>query len=261
MDEKKVNVIKVAKKFPKRHSYTQVFKELDFSCRASEVVSLIGPSGCGKTTFINLVAGFIKPDSGQILVNGHQINGPHHSRSVIFQEDAVFPWMSVEQNLAFGPKSRGLNSELISHKLNNFLETFELQEHKNSYSKTLSGGERKRVDLARALMNDPDLLLMDEPFGSLDAITKEKLQEFVLDIFQNSKITVIFITHDIEEAIVMSDRIFMLSKKPSRIVRYFDVPFPRPREISVKYTRPFQEFRRNILDEFQAITKAHSTEN
>jgi ABC-type nitrate/sulfonate/bicarbonate transport system ATPase subunit len=258
VSEKKVNLVRIAKKFPKGHSFTQVFEELDFSCRENEFVSLLGPSGCGKTTLINLIAGFLRPDSGRILVDGQPVNGPHHKRSVIFQDDAVFPWLTVRQNLAYGPKSRGLNHETIMQKVNRFLEVFELQEHENSYSKTLSSGERKRVDLARALMNDPDLLLMDEPFGSLDSLTKERLQAFVLDFFQHNKITIIFITHDIEEAIVMSDTIFMLSKKPSHIVKVYDVPFERPREISVKYTIAFQDFRRTIFNEFKTITKDHS---
>lgn len=253
MSEKKIDVIRVAKKFSTRNSYIDIFKELSFSCDAHEFVSLIGPSGCGKTTLINLIAGYIRPESGQILVSGKLINGPHHTRSVIFQDDAVFPWLSVSQNLAYGPKLRGFNQGMLEQKVIEFLETFELKVLKDSFPKTLSGGEKKRVDLARSLINDPDIILMDEPFGSLDSITKEKLQTFVLDFFQHNKVTVVFITHDIEEAIVMSDRILMMSRKPSHIIKIFDVPFERPREIAVKYTSEFQGFRRKILDEFKSI--------
>lgn len=249
--KEKIKVQNVTKRFKIKMSTIEVFNSLNFSCNENEIISFIGPSGCGKTTLINLIAGFIMPDYGIIYVDDKVINGPHYTRSVIFQDNAVFPWLNVKQNIAYGLESRKMKKDFIEDKLNEYISIFDLEEHKNSFSKTLSGGEKKRVDLARALINDPDIVLMDEPFGSLDSITKERLQAFVLDFFQDHKKTIIFITHDIEEAILMSDKINLLSRKPSKIFKSFEVPIRRHREVSIKYSSEFQDFRREILNEFK----------
>lgn len=230
-----------------------VFNNVTFTIKDNEFFCIIGPSGCGKSTLIKVIAGFERPNEGSILEDGKEIKGISHERAMVFQEDAVFPWLTVLGNIEYGLKSRGISSEQTKEKSQYYLNLVDLNGCDKIYPRQLSGGMRKRVDLARVLANDPRILLMDEPFGSLDAITKEMLQVKLIEIWELSKKTVIFITHDVEEALFLGDRVAIMQPVKYGTFKIFDVPFKRPRELKLKEDAEFQHMRRNLLDEFQHI--------
>lgn len=222
-------------------------KDLSLKVDHGEFLSLVGPSGCGKTTMIKIFAGLLKPTSGVITVDGRDVTGiPSRDRGVVFQEDAVFPWMTVEQNVGFGPKVNGLPADEVSEITAKYIKMVNLSGFEKSLHKELSGGMRKRVDIARAYANNPDILLMDEPFGSLDSQTKGRMQTELLDIWQSEKKTVVFITHDLEEAIYLSDRVIVLTARPSQVWEEMIVPLGRPRTPELKTTPEFVAFRAQL---------------
>lgn len=208
-----------------------------------QIVSLIGASGCGKSTLLNVIAGLLPARSGRVLLDGKPIEGPAADRVMVFQDDAVFPWMRVRGNVEYGLRIKGLGAEAMAKRVDEVLELVELKDWQNAYPKELSGGMRKRVDLARAIAVNPEVLLMDEPFGALDAMTKERLQIEYLNICERIGITSVFVTHDIEEAIFLGDRIVVLGRNPGHIASVLDVDFPHPRDIAIKRTAPFQNQR------------------
>ena len=227
----------------------EVIRNLSFDVEENEFVSVIGPSGCGKSTLLKMVAGFEFPTKGEILYKGNKINGIGYERAMVFQEDAVFPWMNVRKNIEYGLKSRKVNKEEIKKRADYFIETVGLKNFENSWPKELSGGMRKRVDLARVLANDPELLLMDEPFGALDAMTKELLQEELLRIWEQSKKMILFVTHDIEEALFLADRVVVVQHiKNGGRAEIIDVPFERPRSVNLKENPEFQKTRRTVIE-------------
>jgi len=233
----------------------EVFKDINLDIYDNEFFCVVGSSGCGKTTLLNVIAGFETPKQGNIYVNGESIIGKvSHERAVVFQQDAVFPWLTVFKNIEFGPKVRKvLKSERIK-KVNELIKFVGLNGFENSYPRELSGGMRKRVDLGRALINDPEILLMDEPFGSLDALTKEKMQIELMNIMRTTKKTVVFITHDLEEALFLGDRICIMPKITSGLpMKVVNVPYKRPRDIDIKANSDFQYMRQSILKEFKFI--------
>jgi NitT/TauT family transport system ATP-binding protein len=202
-------------------------QDVSLEVKQGEFVSIVGPSGCGKTTILNLIAGFIPITSGEILIDGRPINGPGPDRGVVFQSFALFPWKTVLENVAFGPKMRGLGKaerERIAHE---YLALAKLSEAAQRYPNELSGGMQQRVGVVRALANEPDVLLMDEPFASVDAQTRMTLQEELTRIWQEKRPTVIFITHDVGEAVFLADRVVSLSK--GRVLEEIAVDLPRPR--------------------------------
>jgi NitT/TauT family transport system ATP-binding protein len=220
----------------------------DFSLEIyeNEFLAVVGPSGCGKTTLLSMVAGLYAPTDGVIYCNDVKVTGPDFRRGVVFQQDAVFPWLSVRKNVEYGPQQRGLPKEQITQIVDHYLEVVSLKDFENAWPKQLSGGMRKRVDLARALANDPEVLLMDEPFGALDVITKENLQVEIGSIFSTLKKTVLFITHDLEEAIFLADRVVVMTERPGSIKISMQIDFSRPRLPSIKTTPEFQEIRRKM---------------
>jgi len=193
----------------------------------SEFVSVVGPSGCGKTTILNMIAGFIPASGGDILLDGRHINGPGPDRGVVFQSFALFPWKTVLENVAFGPKMRGAGKAEREKIAREYLTLTGLAHAAERYPNELSGGMQQRVGVARALANEPDVLLMDEPFASVDAQTRMTLQEELTRIWQARRPTVIFITHDVNEAVFLANRVIVLSK--GRVLADLDVPLPRPR--------------------------------
>lgn len=229
-----------------------VIKNLNFTIKDEEFFCIIGPSGCGKSTLLKMVAGFEAPSSGSICVNGKQICSISHERAMVFQEDAVFPWLNVYGNIEYGLKVRRIDPEVRREKVAHFIKMVGLSGFENSYPKELSGGMKKRVDLARVLVNDPTILLMDEPFGALDAMTKEKLQEQLTQIWERSKKTILFITHDIEEALFLGDRVAIMQPlKSGGSFNVYDVPFKRPRNLFMKEETEFQKMRRSLVEEFK----------
>lgn len=213
---------------------------------ALQIVSLVGPSGCGKTTLLNLIAGFALPTSGHVLVGGSEIDAPGPDRAVVFQADAVFPWLSVRDNLRYGPRMRGVDRTEYEPRVEHFLGLVGLRDFAAAYPKQLSGGMRKRVDLARAYVNDPEVLLLDEPFGALDAFTKEAMQRALMQIAAQEPKTIVFVTHDIEEALFVSDRVIVMSSRPGRVSADITVPFGRPRTMGLRAVPEFQQLRLQI---------------
>ena len=208
-----------------------VLSDLNLQVANGEFICILGPSGCGKTSLLNLVAGFQAPTRGRIFLDGVPIQGAGADRGGVFQgDDALFPWLNGRDNVSFGLKMRGVPTAESNQLADQYLELVHLKEHANKHPSELSGGMKQRIQIARVLANTPKVLLMDEPFGALDAQTRGKLQDELVEIWMKTKKTILFITHDIAEAITLSDRIFLLSKGPrSRVAHIVDVDIERPR--------------------------------
>jgi NitT/TauT family transport system ATP-binding protein len=205
-------------------------EDVSLTITAGEFVCLIGPSGCGKTTLLNSVAGFVEPSAGRILNRGNEIDGPGPDRGMVFQEYGLFPWFTVEQNVQYGPRLRRLPKPELERVSRHYLELVHLTGFERHFPHELSGGMKQRVGIARALANDPDILLLDEPFGALDAQTRELMQEELLKIWDAERRTCVFVTHSITEAIFLADRVVVMSARPGRIIADVEVGIPRPRD-------------------------------
>ena len=219
----------VHKEFVKGERRVVALQDIDLTVAEREFVAILGPSGCGKSTLLNMVAGFDLPTQGSVKVAKEEIIAPAPSRGVVFQEPALFPWLTVMDNVVFGPKTVGQRSADYRARAAQIIEQIGLSGFEASYPAELSGGMRQRVGIARVLIMEPKVLLMDEPFGSLDAQTRTLMQELLLSLWERHQQTVLFITHDIDEAVFISDRIYVMSSRPGRIVEVLDVPLPRPR--------------------------------
>lgn len=240
----------VSVEFPAPAGTLTVVDDVSFEIRNGEFISIIGPSGCGKTTMLNLVAGFVKPARGSVLLDGAPIQGPGPERGVIFQEYGVFPWLTVEQNIAFG-LTLGANraSEAARREVcEGYMRLMGLSDFARAYPKTLSGGMRQRLAIARAYAVKPQFLLMDEPFGALDSQTRTHMQDLLLQVLQAEEKTVMLITHSVEEAIYLSSRIIVATARPARIRETIAVPFPYPRSEGLHETAEFGELRSHIRD-------------
>jgi NitT/TauT family transport system ATP-binding protein len=219
-----------------------------------EFLSIVGASGCGKSTVMNIMAGLLSPTRGRILLDGKPIKGPGPDRTMVFQDDAVFPWYTVKENVEYGLKMTMRDKKEREKEVANTLNLVGLSENASMYPRQLSGGMRKRVDVARAIITKPKVLLMDEPFAALDVMTKQKLQEQFLNIWNETQMTVIFVTHDLEEALYMADRVVVMSTHPGKIACVVDIPFGRPRDKDLKTSTEFARMRRelgHVLDENQ----------
>jgi NitT/TauT family transport system ATP-binding protein len=233
----------------------------DISCRvnAGEFVSFVGPSGCGKTTLLMLIAGLLAPTSGRIVLKGHDVNGPPPNLVLVFQEfnKSLFAWRSVLGNVLFGLEAKGKYSGPAEPRARALLELVGLKGFEKHYPWELSGGMQQRVAIARALAYEPELLLMDEPFGSLDALTRLELEDTLLKLWEELGTTILFITHDIEEAIYLSDRIWLLSRRPSKIITELEIDFARPRnQITTRGETHFMELRNAIYQRIRQESSA-----
>ncbi len=211
---------------------TEALRGATLSIAAGEFVCLIGASGCGKSTLLRLVAGFEQPSTGQVLMAGRPVSGPGPDRGMVFQDYGLFPWLSVRGNIGFGPRSRGLPRAEVAALAERFIGMIGLERFADAYPHQLSGGMKQRVAIARVLANDARLVLMDEPFGALDAMTRERLQEELLALWARTGLTVVFVTHSIEEALVLADRVVVMSPGPGRIVGDHRVGLARPRDVA-----------------------------
>ncbi|ADE35858.1 ABC transporter ATP-binding protein [Methanohalophilus mahii] len=209
---------------------TDALKDVNFEVKDGEFVCIIGPSGCGKTTLLRIVAGLDRADSGRILLDGETITSPDPRRGMVFQEYSLFPWRTVIDNVTFGLDMSGMDRKESRKIAEEYLRLVGLEQFRDSYPYELSGGMRQRIAIVRALANDPAVLLMDEPFGSLDAQTRNKLQQELLQIWESKKITILFVTHSVDEAVYLSDRIAVMTSRPGRIKEMVDVDLPRPRD-------------------------------
>ena len=228
----------------------RVVEDVSYRIRDGEFVSIIGPSGCGKTTTMNLVAGFVKPTKGSVLLDGGPVTGPGPDRGVIFQEYGVFPWLTVRQNIAFGLNLRASSVPQEERKAicDRYIHLMGLADFADAWPKTLSGGMRQRLAIARAYAVRPQFLLMDEPFGALDAQTRSAMQDLLIEVLQAEGKTVMLITHSVEEAVYLSDRIVVMTARPARIREMVTVSFGHPREQSLHETHEFGELRSHVRD-------------
>lgn len=210
----------------------EALRDANLVVQKGEFVCLIGASGCGKSTLLRIVAGFEPPSAGEALMWDKPVSGPAPDRGMVFQDYGLFPWLSVRQNIGFGPASRGLPKAELRTLVDRFVDMVGLTRFADAYPHQLSGGMKQRVAIARVLANDAEMVLMDEPFGALDAMTRERLQDELLDIWQRTKLTVLFVTHSIEEAIFLADRVVVMEPGPGRIASEHRIELPRPRDVS-----------------------------
>ena len=223
-----------------------------FVAREGEFITLIGPSGCGKSTFLHIMGGFIPADAGTIRVYGNAVNGPGPDRGMVFQEFALFPWKTVAGNVAWGLEAQGFPRDEIDDTVRAYLELMDLAHFRDHYPAEISGGMKQRVALARVLAFNPKVLLMDEPFGALDAQTRKTMQEEVTRIWERTRKTIVFVTHDIEEAVFLGDRVVVLSARPGRIREEVRIDLPRPRTLEIKKSVQCHEYRNHIWDLIRA---------
>jgi taurine transport system ATP-binding protein len=205
--------------------HLQALENVSLDLAEGQLMSVLGPSGCGKTTLLNIVAGFLAPTSGEIVLNGHNVTGPDAERGMVFQQGALFEWMSVRENVSFGPRMKGQSEKQYGAEVDHLLDIVGLRDFKEKAIYELSGGMQQRVALARCLANDPDVILMDEPLGALDALTREKMQSLVLKLWKETGKTIILITHSVEEALLLGERLLVMAPRPGRIHREYRLPF------------------------------------
>ncbi|MCW0221162.1 MAG: ABC transporter ATP-binding protein [Prosthecobacter sp.] len=224
-----LDVVGLHKRFDASHGQVVALQDINFCVHRREFLCVIGQSGCGKSTLIRILAGLETPTEGQVLVDGKPVNGPGRDRGMVFQGYTLFPWLTVKQNVMFGPQMAGKSSSSAESEARQWISLVGLEKFENNYPHQLSGGMKQRVAIARALANEPRILLMDEPFGALDAQTRAQMQNYLLQIWKNIDITILFITHDLDEAIYLADRILVLDARPGRVKEIIEVPVPRPR--------------------------------
>lgn len=246
----KLQVQDICKTYATRGQKTlNVLQSINFEVLPREFVCLVGASGCGKSTLLNIIAGLIPPSAGQVVVNGQAVTGrPGSDRGMVFQGYTLYPWLTVAQNIAFGLQFQQMPAAEQRDRVRYFLNMVGLSQFAGSYPKQLSGGMKQRVAIARALVNEPAMLLMDEPFGALDAQTKEQMQQFLLELWERTHVTVLMITHDIEEAIYLSERIYVMSCRPGQIKEEIAIQLPEHRDLSIKLDPDFIQIKRQIID-------------
>lgn len=268
MTTARVSIEGVGKSYTRRDGVvTSVLHEVGLSVRDHEFVVIVGASGCGKSTLLRLIAGLEEVSEGSICVSGLPVSGPGSDRGMVFQQSTLFPWLTVWQNMRF---ARGLrmNAEATSREASYYLQRSEtllnmmgLMRVRESYPKQLSGGMQQRVNIARALVANPAVLLMDEPFGALDAQTRETMHDLVLHLFAAEKTTAIFVTHDVEEAIYLADRVIVLAPNPGRVDSIHEIPWPRARTQDLKLTPEFVALKGAILGRIRATTGVHADQD
>lgn len=245
----KLLVKNLSKSYPVRGDrHLTVLQNIDIEIFPREFICLVGASGCGKSTLLNIIAGLTPPSAGEVLVDGRSVTGkPGSDRGMVFQGYTLYPWLTVAQNIAFGLQFQKMSKSEQRDKVSYFLNVVGLEKFAKSYPKQLSGGMKQRVAIARALANEPAVLLMDEPFGALDAQTKEQMQEFLLELWSKTHVTVLMITHDVEEAIYLSQRIYVLSARPGQVKSEIPIQLPEHRELDIKLSPEFIDIKRQVL--------------
>lgn len=251
MDKKNERIYfdNVSMQFDTPNGVLDVVRDMTFSVNQGDFISLVGPSGCGKTTLMNMAAGFVKPSSGSVLLDGKPIDQPGPDRGVMFQEYGVFPWLTVEQNIAFGLNLKISKNVSVPEKkeiVERYLNLMGLKDFRKAFPKTLSGGMRQRLALARTYAVHPEFVLMDEPFGALDAQTRSAMHDLLLEVLYAEGKTVMLITHSVEEAVYLSNKVLIISARPSQIREVVDIPFPYPRHRSLQETPEFNALRARI---------------
>ncbi len=235
---------------------TQALLPVDFDVKENDFVTILGPSGCGKSTMLRIVAGLDHPTSGRVLLDGRPVEGPGADRGMVFQSYTLFPWLTIEQNIRFGLRERGMPESQQKERAQYFIAKVGLRGFEQHFPKQLSGGMQQRTAIARALANDPKILLMDEPFGALDNHTRVLMQELLLGIWEAERKTVMFVTHDIDEAIFMANRVAVFSARPGRIKSEIAVNLPHPRHYTIKTSPEFMDLKARLTEEIRAESMA-----
>ncbi|MBX6322556.1 MAG: ABC transporter ATP-binding protein [Rhodospirillaceae bacterium] len=244
----KLRVEDVTLRFPlKGGRSVTALDRISLEVAPNELSVIVGPSGCGKSSLLRLVAGLIQPTSGAIYLDGKRVTGPGKDRGMVFQSYTLFPWLTVQQNVEFGPRVSGIGPQERARIARRYIAEVGLEGFERAYPSQLSGGMMQRVALARALANDPEILLMDEPFGALDSQTRSLMQELLLGIWQHAQKTVLFITHDIDEAILLGDRVHVMTARPGRMKEMVPIDIPRPRSVETLTTPAFVALKRRIM--------------
>lgn len=247
MDHKLV-IDQVGKVFNSKGGEMVALDRTSFKVKEGEFITILGPSGCGKSTILRIVAGLEEPSSGHVYLDGHEVKGPGPDRGMVFQSYTLYPWLNVEDNIAFGLKLKGTSQKRCKEVAQHYLDLIGLNGFEKHYPIQLSGGMKQRVAIARALANDPEILLMDEPFGALDAQTRSIMQEILLKAWEESKKTILFITHDVEESIFLADSVYVMTARPGRLKENIPVNLPRPRDYSIKNSSEFLSLKTQLLD-------------
>ncbi len=254
-----IKIEQVCKTFKGISGDVEALKNVNLFIEENEFICIVGPSGCGKTTLLNILAGLETFDSGTVTINNEPIIGPGIDRGVIFQQYALFPWLTVRKNMEFGLKYRNYSRERKKQIVDHYMETVGLTEFANAYPKELSGGMKQRVAIARGYATSPQVLLMDEPFGALDAQTRAQLQEDLLRTWETERKTCFFITHDVEEAVLLSQRVVLMSARPGRVTEIVNIDLPYPRNQETKILPRFNELKNhiwsNVYQEYLSVKK------
>ncbi len=244
-----VEIKNVSKAYGDEWDLDQVITNLDVTVAPGELTVIVGPSGCGKSTLVNLIAGFEQPDTGEVLLDGKIVTGPARDRMVVFQETALIPWQTTYQNVVFGPKLRGdLKGKALKAEAERLLVKVGLGEFVHKYPIQLSGGMQRRAELARALINNPNIMIMDEPFRGLDAMSRGLMQEFFLRLFEENRRTNLFVTSEIDEAIFLADSLVILSNKPASVRKVIKIDLPRPRDYKMLSSPEAYEYKREAME-------------
>lgn len=259
MKNPKIVIKDLSKTYHSTKGDVVALNHVDLEIGDNEFVCIVGPSGCGKSTLLNILAGLEPYEDGSVTMNGRSIIGPGNDRGVIFQQYALFPWLTVRDNIAFGLKYKGYNKKKAAEVTERYMEMVDLKEFADSYPKELSGGMKQRVAIARGYAISPDVLLMDEPFGALDAQTRAQLQEDLLRTWEKERKTCFFITHDVEEAVLLSQRVVIMSARPGRVKEIVDIDLPYPRNQETKLSSRFAELKNriwaNVYKEYLEVKK------
>ncbi|MEH7098000.1 ABC transporter ATP-binding protein [Neobacillus vireti] len=243
----KLEIKEVGKVFKTKNGETTALEKTSFTISEGEFVTILGPSGCGKSTVLRIVAGLEEATSGEVLLDGQEIIGPGPDRGMVFQSYTLYPWLSVKENITFGLKLQGISQKERDDVARHYLQLIGLEGFEKHYPIQLSGGMKQRVAIARALANDPKILLMDEPFGALDAQTRNIMQEVLLKAWEESKKTILFITHDVEESIFLADSVYVMTARPGRLKKKVPIALARPRDFSIKGSVEFAGYKEELL--------------
>ena len=247
LEIKDVNLI-----YPSEKDDLKVLDHINIGIKESEFVCILGPSGCGKSTLLNIIAGFVKPTDGIVKLNGETIEGPDWNRGVVFQDSVLYPWLNIYDNVSFGLKMRKFEKDKIAALTEKYLALVELGEFRDHKPYELSGGMRQRACLARVLIGNPGIILMDEPFGALDSMTRDNMQELTRKVWNKTKNTVFLITHDIDEALLLGTRVILMSPRPGKIVKEFNLDFTRQilsgNYKDIRYSKGYEDVRKEIFD-------------
>ena len=259
----KLSIEGVSRVFPGRNggASTRALEPVDLAVAANDFITVLGPSGCGKSTLLRIVAGLDTPSTGRVLLDKRAISGPGPDRGMVFQSYTLFPWLTVAENIAFGLDEKQTPADQRATIVASFIEKMGLKGFENHWPKQLSGGMQQRTAIARALANDPEILLLDEPFGALDNQTRGLMQELLLGIWEREQKTVMFVTHDIEEAIFLASRVIVMSARPGRIKADLKIELPHPRHYTLKTSPEFSSLKAAITEEIRVEAMAAATEH